>query len=171
LLPPTPDDVLTALSGHGATTLAIDVSRAAALREVALVAHHLDALARGSASDARAALEAIPGIGVWTANRATGVALGDADALAVGDYHLKNIVGFALTGAARTTDDEMVDLLDRFRPHRARVVRLIELSGLRPPRYGARMSVPTHLPTITSHRPSRDAADRSPRSRTRRRTR
>jgi 3-methyladenine DNA glycosylase/8-oxoguanine DNA glycosylase len=171
LMPPTPDDVLTALSGHGATTLAIDVARAAALREVALVAHHLQALALGSPAAARAALEAIPGVGVWTANRVTGVALGDPDALAVGDFHLKNIVGFALTGAPRSTDDEMVALLERFRPHRARVVRLIELSGLRPPRYGARMSVPTHLPTITSHRPSRDAADRSPRSRTRRRTR
>jgi 3-methyladenine DNA glycosylase/8-oxoguanine DNA glycosylase len=168
-MPPTPAEVLTALSGHGATTLAIDVSRAAALREVALVAHRFRALAARPADEVRAALQAIPGVGEWTANRVSSVAVGDADAVAVGDYHLKNIVGFALTGRPRSTDEEMVALLERFRPHRARVVRLIELSGLRPPRYGARMSVPDHLPMITSHRPSRDAAGRSPGSRTRRR--
>jgi 3-methyladenine DNA glycosylase/8-oxoguanine DNA glycosylase len=171
LLPPTPDDVLAALSGHGATTLAIDASRAATLREVAVISHHLAAMALLPAAEARAALQAIPGIGEWTANRVTYCALGDADAVWAGDYHLKNIVGFALTGVARATDQMMLTLLEPFRPHRARVLRLIELSGVRAPRYGARMSVPDHLPLITSHRPSRDAAARSPRSRTRRRTR
>jgi 3-methyladenine DNA glycosylase/8-oxoguanine DNA glycosylase len=171
LMPPTPDEVLTALSGHGAATLAIDSSRTAAIREVALLANRFDALAHRPGAEVRAALEAIPGIGVWTANHVSYVAVGDADAVWVGDYHLKNIVGFALTGAARSTDDEMVAMLEPFRPHRARVLRLIGLSGLRAPRYGAKTTVPTHLPLMTSHRPSRDAANRSPRSRTRRRTR
>jgi 3-methyladenine DNA glycosylase/8-oxoguanine DNA glycosylase len=170
-MPPTPGEVLVALSGHGATTLAVDVSRAAALREVALIAHHLDELGDKEPLHVRAALELIPGIGVWTANRVTYAALGDPDAVWVGDYHLKNIVGFALTGTPRTTDEEMVALLEPYRPHRARAIRLIELSGLRPPRYGARMSVPDHLPLMTSHRPSRDAASPSRASRTRRRSR
>ncbi|MEY2473464.1 MAG: hypothetical protein QOK28_2793 [Actinomycetota bacterium] len=171
LMPPTPDDVLTALSGHGATTLAIDVARAAALREVASMAHHLDAIAAKPPADVRVALENIPGVGEWTSNRVTYCALGDADAVWVGDFHLKNIVGFALTGAARTTDDEMLALLERFRPHRARVLRLIELSGVRAPRYGPRATVPDHVPLFTGHRPSRDAASRSHGSRSRRRTR
>ena len=171
LMPPTPEEVLTALSGHGATTLAIDMSRTAALREVALIGDRLNALATRPPSEVRAALEAIPGIGVWTANRVTYAALGDPDAVWVGDYHLKNIVGFALTGAPRSSDDEMVALLEPYRPHRARALRLIELSGVRAPRYGARATVPDHLPLVTSHRPSRDAANRSRASRTRRRTR
>jgi 3-methyladenine DNA glycosylase/8-oxoguanine DNA glycosylase len=170
-LPPTPEEVLTALSGHGATTLAIDVSRAAALREVALLGDRLNALATRPAIEVQAALEAIPGIGVWTSNRVTHVALGDPDAVWVGDFHLKNIVGFALTGAPRSSDDEMVALLEPYRPHRARALRLIELSGVRPPRYGARTTLPTHLPLLTDHRPSRDAAGRSRASRSRRRTR
>jgi 3-methyladenine DNA glycosylase/8-oxoguanine DNA glycosylase len=170
LMPPTPDEVLTALSGHGAATLAIDSSRTAALREVALLGDRLDALADRSPADVRAALEALPGVGAWTSNRVSYAALGDPDAVWVGDYHLKNIVGFALTGAPRSTDEEMVALLEPYRPQRARALRLIELSGVRPPRYGARTTLPSHLPLITSHRPSRDAAGRSRASRTRRRT-
>ncbi|HVV38400.1 MAG TPA: hypothetical protein VHC63_17455 [Acidimicrobiales bacterium] len=170
-LPPTPDEVLTALSGHGAATLGIDASRTAALREVANIAGHLDALATKSPAEAQATLTAIPGIGAWTANRVTFVSHGDPDAVWVGDYHLKNIVGFALTGAARSTDEEMVALLEPYRPHRARVLRLLELAGVRAPRYGAKTTIPDHLPLVTSHRPSRDAAGPYRRSRTRRRTR
>lgn len=145
-LPPTPEAVLQALAGHGATTLGIDITRTAALRELALVAHHLPALAQGNPSDARAFLQQIPGIGEWTANEMTLVAMADPDAVSVGDYHLKNVVAFALTGRPRGTDEEMVALLEPFRPHRARAMQMIALSGLRPPKYGPRMNVPTHVP-------------------------
>ncbi|MBA2610132.1 MAG: DNA-3-methyladenine glycosylase 2 family protein [Actinobacteria bacterium] len=145
-LPPPPDETLRALAGHGATTLGIDATRAAVLREVANVADHVDALTRGSAQDARAALERIPGLGPWTSNEITVVAMADADAVSVGDYHLKNIVSFALADEPRGTDERMVELLEVFRPHRARAVRLIEVSGVRPPRYGPRMDVPAHVP-------------------------
>ncbi len=165
LLPPTPDAILRALAGHGATALGIDNTRAAALRELALVDHHLAALSATAASDApkvRDALEQIPGVGVWTSNEITLTALGDADAVSVGDYHLKNIVAFALAGEPRGTDERMVELLEPFRPHRARAVRLIELSGHKPPRYGPRMSIPTHAPSpSTGPAPSRGAAARS----------
>jgi 3-methyladenine DNA glycosylase/8-oxoguanine DNA glycosylase len=176
LLPPTPEAVLTALAGHGATALGIDVTRAMTLREVALVAHHLAEWSRLPAADApavRAALQGIPGVGEWTANQVTATALGDYDAVAVGDYHLKNIVTFALTGAPRGTDEEMVELLEPFRPHRARAVRAIYASGLRPPKYGPRMEIPAHVPGpfATSRGASRDAAGPYRPSRSRRRTR
>ena len=145
-LPPTPEAVLAALAGHGSTTLGIDITRTAALRELALVAHHFPGLVAGSAADARAFLQAIPSIGEWTANETTVVAMGDADAVSVGDYHLKNIVSYALAGRPRGTDEEMVALLEPFRPHRARAMRMIELSGVRPPKYGPRMDVPSHVP-------------------------
>lgn len=143
-LPPSPRQVLEALAGHGATTLGIDVTRAAALREVALVADRLETIDDPGAL--HAALQAIPGIGEWTASEITFPARGHADAVSFGDFHLKNHVVFALTGRPRGTDDEMAELLEPFRPHRARAVRLIVRSGRKAPRYGPRMDVPSHVP-------------------------
>ena len=57
------------------------------------------------------------------------VSHGDADAVSVGDYHLKNVVAWHLAGRPRGTDEEMVALLEPFRPHRGRVIRLLETLG------------------------------------------
>ena len=67
-------------------------------------------------------------------------ALGDEDAVSVGDFHLPNLVAFALAGEPRGTDERMLELLEPWRGERARVVRLLELSGIAPPRYGPRLS-------------------------------
>ena len=67
-------------------------------------------------------------------------ALGDPDAVSVGDFHLKNLVSWTLAGEPRGTDKRMVDLLAPYAGRRAYVVRLLELSGLRPPRYGPRLT-------------------------------
>ncbi|MEW9527120.1 DNA-3-methyladenine glycosylase [Microbispora sp. NPDC049125] len=84
-------------------------------------------------------LRALPGVGVWTSAEVRQRAHGDPDAPSVGDFHLPSIVGWALTG--RKTDDAgMLELLEPFRGHRHRVVRLIELSGVRPPARGPRMA-------------------------------
>lgn len=146
-LPPTPEQTLDALAGHGSTTLGIDITRTAALREVALVASHLEKL---PADELHAAMQRIPGIGVWTASETTFAARGHQDAVSFGDYHLKNHIVFALTGRPRGTDDEMAELLEPFRPHRARAVRLILRSGLKAPKYGPRMDVPSHIPNARS---------------------
>lgn len=86
-------------------------------------------------------LTRLPGIGVWTAATAGGVAFGDADALLVGDYHVKNTVAFALTGKSRGTDEEMVSLMEPYRGHRARVVRWLELDGWIAPKFGPRQRI------------------------------
>jgi 3-methyladenine DNA glycosylase/8-oxoguanine DNA glycosylase len=57
----------------------------------------------------------------------------------VGDYHLPNRVAWALAGEPRADDALMLALLEPWRGHRARVTRLIEAGGPRPPRYGPRM--------------------------------
>lgn len=67
-------------------------------------------------------------------------ALGDLDAVSVGDFHLPNLVAFALAGEPRGTDARMLELLEPWRGQRARVIRLLELSGIRAPRYGPRFS-------------------------------
>jgi 3-methyladenine DNA glycosylase/8-oxoguanine DNA glycosylase len=92
-----------------------------------------------SCGEADRLLRALPGIGVWTSAEVRQRAHGDPDAPSVGDFHLPGIVGWALSG--RKTDDAgMLTLLEPFRGHRYRVTRLIELSGIRPPARGPRMS-------------------------------
>ncbi|HVE94051.1 MAG TPA: hypothetical protein VNB24_03960 [Acidimicrobiales bacterium] len=144
-LPPTPA-VVAALAGHRWPTLGLDGDRAATLRRAAAVADRLNGLATLAAHRASADLRSIPGIGPWTAAEVTLASHGDADAVSVGDYHLKNRVSFALAGEPRGTDERMLELLEPFRPHRARVVRLLETAGRPAPRYGPRATLPTHLP-------------------------
>ena len=93
--------------------------------------------------DAARRLSAVPGVGVWTVAEVAQRALGDADALSVGDYHLSAFVGWALTGRP-VDDDGMVALLEPWRPHRYRVVRLLECSGFRKPRFGPRLTIQDH---------------------------
>jgi 3-methyladenine DNA glycosylase/8-oxoguanine DNA glycosylase len=88
-------------------------------------------------------LRAVPGIGEWTAAEVAVRALGDADALSVGDFHLSQLVGWALVGKP-LDDPQMVELLEPWRPHRGRVVRLIEISGVGKPKFGPRMTIQDH---------------------------
>jgi 3-methyladenine DNA glycosylase/8-oxoguanine DNA glycosylase len=66
------------------------------------------------------------------------VALGDPDAVPIGDYHLPHAVGYALEGTPRSSDERMLELLDPYRGHRARVIRLLMVSGIAAPRFGPR---------------------------------
>jgi endonuclease III len=84
-------------------------------------------------------LEAFRGIGPWTAAKVAMVALGDADAVPVGDYNLPHSIGYALEGTVRSSDDRMLELLEPYRGHRARVIRLIGVAGISAPRFGPRM--------------------------------
>ena len=81
-------------------------------------------------------LNAFPGVGPWTAAKVALVALGDPDAVEVGDYHLPHTIGYALEGTARSTDERMLELLDPYRGHRARVIRLLTMAGIGAPRFG-----------------------------------
>jgi 3-methyladenine DNA glycosylase/8-oxoguanine DNA glycosylase len=119
----------------------VDGKRSRTIIAAARVAPALErtlALADGAA--VAAALRVVPGIGVWTAAEIAQRAHGDADAVSVGDYHLSNHIGYALTGH-RVDDDVMLELLEPYRPHRYRVQRLIEVGAPRPPAFGPKMSV------------------------------
>ncbi|MEU5883264.1 DNA-3-methyladenine glycosylase 2 family protein [Spirillospora sp. NPDC047279] len=95
---------------------------------------------RLEADPAEAKLRSLPGIGVWTAAEVRQRAVGDPDAVSVGDYNLPGLVGWALTG--RKVDDAgMLALLEPYAGHRYRVTRLLESSGARPPRRGPRLAV------------------------------
>ena len=105
----------------------------------------LERLTRRSAVEAAAGLQSIPGIGVWTAAEVVQRSHGDADHVSVGDYHVSRRVGAALLGDAvrgrEIDDDAMLELLEPWRGHRQRVVRLIEAAGIGYERRGPRMTI------------------------------
>ena len=110
----------------------------------ARVAPRLEECAALPAADAARRLRSLPGIGPWTVAEIAQRAFGDADALSVGDYHLSDVVGWALLG--RPIDDAaMVELLEPVRPHRYRAVRLLGLTpAARKPRFGPRLTIQDH---------------------------
>jgi 3-methyladenine DNA glycosylase/8-oxoguanine DNA glycosylase len=117
----------------------VEQRRADTVRRAALRARALESAV--DAAEATRRLTALPGIGAWTAAEVVRVAYGDADAVSVGDFHLPNIVAYTLAGEARADDARMLELLEPFRGHRARVCRMIELSGVTPPRFGPRAPI------------------------------
>jgi 3-methyladenine DNA glycosylase/8-oxoguanine DNA glycosylase len=138
-LPPTPAAIL-AVPTWAWHRAGVDLARQRALRAAATVANRLEECTGLAGPAALARLRAVPGIGPWTAAEVAQRALGDADAVSVGDYHIPSLVGWALLG--RKLDDAgMLAVLEEYRPHRHRVVRLIELSGVGKPRYGPRMPI------------------------------
>lgn len=88
-----------------------------------------------------AELQLLPGVGPWTAAVAASAAWGDPDAVPVGDFHLPNTVCWALAGEPRGDDARMLELLEPFRGHRARVVRLLTDSQVRAPKRGPRLAI------------------------------
>jgi len=118
----------------------IEQRRANLIRGIAARAAWFEAIADLPLGDGYRRLTSVPGIGPWTAAEVGVRALGDVDAVSVGDFHLPNLVAFALAGEPRGTDARMLELLEPYRGQRARVIRLLELSGIRAPRYGPRLS-------------------------------
>jgi 3-methyladenine DNA glycosylase/8-oxoguanine DNA glycosylase len=86
-------------------------------------------------------LQALPGVGPWTSAEVAIVALGDADAVSVGDFHLPHLVSWALAGEPRGSDERMLELLAPFPGHRGRVLRLLSRSVRGPGRRGPRAAV------------------------------
>ena len=119
----------------------VDPGRARTVVTCAQRAASLERLVTRPTAQAREALTSLPGVGVWTAAETAQRAFGDADALSVGDYHVPKMIGWTLLG--RPVDDAgMLELLEPMRPHRHRVVRLLEVSGLASePRRGPRLPV------------------------------
>jgi len=117
----------------------VERRRAEVIIRAARSATRLEETVSMDLQSARRRLEAFPGVGSWTAAKVAQVALGDPDAVPVGDYHLPHAVAYALEGVTRSTDERMLQLLEPYRGHRARVIRLIGVAGITAPRYGPKM--------------------------------
>ncbi len=118
----------------------VERKRADTLIRTARELRRLDSLWSRPPVEVRARLEKIRGIGPWTSNLVTAVALGDPDAVPVGDYHIPNVVAWCIAGEPRATDERMLELIEPYRGHRWRVIRLAKGNGPAP-RYGARLSL------------------------------
>lgn len=139
-LPPAPEE-LVARPAWWFHPLGIEAKRAEPLRQLARHAAKLFRWADLAPAEAAAKLALLPGIGQWTIGSVLPSALADPDSIAVGDFHLKNIVGHAFTGRARSTDSEMLELLEPYRGQRGRVVRLLLADGHSAPKFGPRQRV------------------------------
>lgn len=137
-LPPDPDR-LAVVPYWELHDLGLEKRRADTLIRVATQCHALSGLVEESPASARDRLIHVTGVGPWTVAETLAVSHGDPDSVSVGDFHLKNLVVWHLTGRPRGSDDEMLELLEEFRPHRGRVVRLLATLG-RPPAYGPRLA-------------------------------
>lgn len=118
----------------------LDGARRRALRAVATVASRLEPRDGCDSPALQRRLCTVPGIGAWTAAEVVQRTLGCPDTVSVGDYHLKNVVGYALTGRRDTDDAGMLELLEPWRGHRQRVVLLLLAGGARRPRHGPRFA-------------------------------
>jgi 3-methyladenine DNA glycosylase/8-oxoguanine DNA glycosylase len=119
--------------------MGIEQRRADTVRRAADRAAALERAA--DAADATRRLTSLPGIGPWTAAEVVRVSHGDPDAVSVGDYHIPNIVAWALAGEPRADDRRMLELLEPFRGHRGRVCHLLMTAGTGAPRYGPRAPI------------------------------
>jgi 3-methyladenine DNA glycosylase/8-oxoguanine DNA glycosylase len=145
LLPPAPER-LARMPTWWFHPLGIERKRAAALVSVARVAPSLwdwADLPTPAAVAARLAL--VPGVGPWTIGSVLGPVCGDDDAVALGDDHFPDVVAWNLAGEPRGDDRRMLELLEPYRPHRGRVLRLLGLVGRRPPAFGPKHRIlPMH---------------------------
>jgi 3-methyladenine DNA glycosylase/8-oxoguanine DNA glycosylase len=122
----------------------VDPGRARTVVACARLASSLERCGRLDPAEARRRWQTVPGIGPWTAAETAQRALGDADAVSVGDFHLAGQIGFALTGE-RVDDDGMLALLEPYRGHRHRVtVHLLLAGAARGVRRGPRVPIEDH---------------------------
>ncbi|GAA0990227.1 DNA-3-methyladenine glycosylase family protein [Subtercola frigoramans] len=128
--------------------------RSRAIVTAAAVADALDRLAAPTGSASTFApgevltivlekLQSVRGVGPWTAAETSQRSHGHPDAVSVGDFHLAAHVGWVLIGKP-VDDDGMLELLEPWRGHRQRVVRLLLASGVAKPRFGPRATIADH---------------------------
>ena len=120
--------------------LGVERKRAEILIRVAREMPRLENLTSRTPAQVSARLQAIRGIGPWTAGMVTATAMGDPDAVPIGDFHIPNTISWLLAGEPRGDDKRMLELLEPYEGHRWRVIRLAK-GTTNAPRYGPRLSL------------------------------
>lgn len=133
LLPPAPER-LAGLTYPDLHPFGIERQRASHLLAAAREAPRLHGLVARPAAAAAPRLRALRGVGPWTSSFLAAHTWGEADTVILGDSGIPSAVAWLLAGERRADDARLVDLLDPFRPHRYRVIRLVMAERARAPR-------------------------------------
>lgn len=136
---PSPDRVAE-MGYHEFHPLGVERKRAEILIRVAREFGRLGDLSARSPASVEARLQRIRGIGPWSSALVTATALGYADAVPVGDFHIPNTIAWMMAGEPRATDERMLELLEPYAGHRWRVIRLAKANGSAP-KYGPKLSL------------------------------
>ena len=135
-LPPTPA-VLARLASYQFVECGILPQHGRRIRGLARVADRIETL--WGAGDSPDAIDQASdyllyqrGIGPWTVGYLRGTAMGDDDAVVVGDYGFPKHVAYFFEGLEEADDDEMLRILEPYRPHRFYVLSLL-IKGTKPP--------------------------------------
>jgi 3-methyladenine DNA glycosylase/8-oxoguanine DNA glycosylase len=122
----------------------VDPQRSRTLVQVAPYAHRIEECRDLALDKAVQRLTAFPGIGDWTAAEVRQRALGDADAVSFGDFHIPANTVYALTGRIDGDDHLLAEVLAPWTGHRFRITRAVEIAGISRPRRGPRMTIQDH---------------------------
>jgi len=139
MVPPEPEFVARS-SYHHFHRYGIERQRAEHLRNAARAARRLQALVDEGigAVAAMPILQSVQGVGPWTATCLAVQTWGDADTVVLGDDGIPSMVAWLVAGERRADDARMLELLEPFRPHRHRIVRLGYAGDVKPPRRAPR---------------------------------
>ena len=128
-----PAEVLAGVPQFELERMGIDAKRAKALLRFAKEMQFVSLRPGVGFAQLRQTLLRVHGIGPWTTETVMGYGAGDTDAAIPGDLHLPHLVCYALAGETEGSDERMMELLEPFRGHRFRIIRLL---------YEARLNVP-----------------------------
>jgi 3-methyladenine DNA glycosylase/8-oxoguanine DNA glycosylase len=137
LLPPSPE-TLRSRPSWWFHPLGIESKRACTLVDVARHHDKFWGWAADGSATAGHKLRLIRGVGPWTVGSVLGPALGDPDAVPVGDFHFPHIVAWNLAGEPRATDERMLALLAPYQGQRGRVLHALVRMGRGAPAFGPR---------------------------------
>jgi 3-methyladenine DNA glycosylase/8-oxoguanine DNA glycosylase len=138
-LAPSPER-LRSLGYHDLHRFDLERRRADALLAAARHADRLEETAAMPLAAAVNRLQAVPGLGAWTATSVAAAAFGHPDTVVLGDFWFPTVVRHALAGDRRWCPDDgpMLTLLEPFSGHRGRVVRMLCAAGFQPARRAPR---------------------------------
>jgi 3-methyladenine DNA glycosylase/8-oxoguanine DNA glycosylase len=126
-------EVLAAVPQFELERMGVDAKRAKTLLRFAKELRFVSLRPAMDFAQLRQTLLRVSGIGPWTAETVMGYGAGDTDAAIPGDLHLPRVVCYALAGEMQGTDERMMELLEPFRGHRFRIIRLLSAAGVDTP--------------------------------------